>query len=181
MTSLQPINGCGEPRRANHSQSMLQSPVHREAYPPRSQPPASITMRHRLQRDLVIGRIYHARVAETLAGRDSSGRSRPPTGPRQEAVAVFLGRPAPSLPANQTLDSRQLPPRIGRFSQARPGPAARWPTLEHVPGRPARWMVLLPNKQQVALVPASCLHTLPIPINPQYATPSSGSSTGLGS
>lgn len=150
---------------------MLQSPVHREAYPPRRQPPASITMRHRLQRDLVIGRIYHARVAETLAERDSSGRSRPPTGPRQEAVAVFLGRPAPSLPANQTLDSRQLPPRIGRFSQARPGPAARWPTLEHVPGRPARWMVLLPNKQQAALVPASCLHTLPIPMTPSTRRP----------
>lgn len=89
-------------------------PVHHAAPPPKHHQPAAATVRHRLQHDLVIGRIYDARVTETLAERSSSGRFRPPTGPRQEAVADFLGRPAPSLPANQTLDSRQPPAWIGR-------------------------------------------------------------------
>lgn len=82
--------------------------------PPRQHQPAISTVRHRLQHDLVIGRIYNARVTETLAERSPNGRVRPPTGPRQEASAVFLGRPAPSLPANQTLSSRQPPAWIGR-------------------------------------------------------------------
>lgn len=102
-------------------------PVHHAAPPPKHHQPAAATVRHGLQHDLVIGRIYDARVTETLAERSSSGRFRPPTGPRQEAVADFLGRPAPSLPANQTLDSRLPPARIGRCppveARARGSPA----------------------------------------------------------
>lgn len=172
MTSLQLTNGCGEPRRANSSVHIPQSPVDYEASPPRRHHPASITVRHRLQHDLVIGRIYNARVAETLAERDSSGRFRPPTGPRQEAVAVLLGRPAPSLPANQTRHSRQPRPRIGQVTH---GEARARGELAHPRTRPrgvqrrvASTTVLLPNKQQVALCPL--VLTYPADILPMPGT-----------
>lgn len=144
-------------------------PVHYEASSPKQHQPARATVRHQLQHDLVIGRIYNARVAETLAERNSRGRFRPPTGPRQEAVADLLGRPAPSLPANQTLDSRQPPARIGCRppveARARGSPA-------HPRTRPRRTRgeclarLLLPNKQQVARF----VLTYPV-FYPQYACP----------
>jgi hypothetical protein len=110
---------------------------------------------------LVIGRIYNARVTETLAERSPSGRFRPPTGPPQEAVAVFLGRPAPSLPANQTPDAAQCPDRIGRLphgeARARGRTAhPRTRSSSKPSDEMAQWgspPMLLPNKQQVTSGP----------------------------
>lgn len=131
MTSLQPINGYGEPKSTG-SQSLQHQSINSQSIT-RPLRQNSInqhlpTVRHKLRHDLHIGRIYNARVTETLAERSRAQSQRTLPAPNRAAT----GGGQPTFSAAQRRLCLQIkhstPARLrlglGAAPQSRPGSAA---------------------------------------------------------